>query len=54
MGVIGLSRVCHENFTSKQSMISMTLNHQKWVEPFSGSKLIKFLKIQDFLFELFF
>ncbi len=44
MEVLGLSRVCHENFTSKKSMISTTLKHQNWVEPLSGSNLTKFLE----------
>ena len=38
MELIDLSRVCHENFTLKNSMIPMTLKRQKWVEPLSGSK----------------
>ena len=36
--LIGLSRVCHENFASKKSMIPMSLKHQNRVEPLSGSE----------------
>jgi len=44
MELIGLSRVCHENFTLKKSMIPTTLKHQNWVEPLSGSKSSNFKK----------
>ena len=44
MELIGLSPVCHGNFTLKKSMIPTTLKRQNWEEPLSGSKLTKFLK----------
>ena len=39
----GTNRFVTEIFTSTKSMIPMTLKHQNWVEPLSGSKLSKFL-----------
>ena len=40
MELIGLSPVCHGNFTSKKSMIPMFLKHQNWAEPLSGNEEI--------------
>ncbi len=38
MELIGLSPVCHGNFTLKKSMIPTTLKHQNWEESLSGNE----------------